>query len=508
MKVFEADQIRAIDEYTIRYEPVASVDLMERAALGCVNWICSNVSPGEKFMVFSGPGNNGGDGWAVARLLTLRGYKQISLYFLQIGKVISPDSVINRQRLEGLNAVPVYEIRSENDFPVISPWDVIVDALFGSGLSRPLEGLSASLVGHLNASGSRVISIDIPSGLSMEGTNVQREHIIRATDTLSFEFPKRPFFFAENAPFTGNWHIIPISLHPAIIREEYTPFQYLAFGEIQILFRKRQRFSHKGTFGHALLVAGSYGMMGAAILAAKSCLRSGVGLLTTHIPAAGYPVLQGAVPESVFDIDVSRHCFTKIPAKKNYTAAGIGPGLGIAPATIKAMEFMLGSVDYPLVIDADALNILAAHPEMLRLLPPDSILTPHPGEFDRLAGTSETGRKRNDRQIEFAVHHKVIIVLKGAYTSVAMPDGTCYYNSTGNPGMATAGSGDVLTGIILSLLAQGYPPSEAALLGTYVHGLAGDLAALTTGQQALIASDIVNHLGEVFLKFENYGTNV
>jgi ADP-dependent NAD(P)H-hydrate dehydratase / NAD(P)H-hydrate epimerase len=508
MKVFEANQIREIDEYTIRNEPVASVDLMERAATGCANWISSHVQPGENIRIFSGPGNNGGDGWAIARLMAALGYSRISLYLLQISKIISADSVINRQRLEEQKKVPVIEISREADFPVIGTQDVIIDALFGSGLSRSLEGLSAALVNHINASGSRVIAIDIPSGLHGDDAFSHKSSIIKAGDTLSFEFPKRSFFYAENDHFVGNFHIIPIGLHPAIIGEKFTPYHYMTMKDIRGLYRKRPRFSHKGSFGHALLVAGSYGMMGAAILSARACLRSGVGLLTTHVPRSGYPILQAAVPESVFDIDSSDQLFSELPSKGIYSASGIGPGIGVAPATIKALESLLGSSAHPLVLDADALNILAGRPEMYGLLPPDTILTPHPGEFDRLAGISENGRMRNKRQMDFALNHKVIVILKGAFSSVAMPDGSCYFNSTGNPGMATGGSGDVLTGIILSLLAQGYPPADAALLGTYVHGYAGDLAALKSGQQALIASDIIDHIGKVFLKIENNGTNV
>jgi len=506
MKVFETGQIREIDEYTIRQEPVASVDLMERAAMGCVGWLSSHLQPTDNIKVFSGPGNNGGDGWAIARLMADRGYDHIRLYLLQISRIISADSVINRKRLEEQNKVPIFEISSEADFPYISGEDVVIDALFGSGLSRPLEGLSASLVNHINGSGAGVVAIDIPSGMNGNGTGQDTGSIIKATDTLSFEFPKRSFFYAENEKYTGDWYIIPIGLHRDIIREKYTPFHYLTLENVISMHRKRPRFSHKGTYGHALLVAGSYGMLGAAILAARACLRSGVGLLTTHIPGAGYPILQEAVPESIFELDSSDSVFSKLKVKKGYSAAGVGPGIGMAPATAKAVESMIGNADFPLVLDADALNILAASPDLFGSLPANAILTPHPGEFDRLAGSSPNGQKRNELQIEFARRHQVIVVLKGAFTSVAMPDGTCYFNSTGNPGMATAGSGDVLTGIILSLLAQGYSPSDAALTGTWVHGLAGDLAAAKTGQKALIASDIIDNLGTAFLKIENYET--
>jgi ADP-dependent NAD(P)H-hydrate dehydratase / NAD(P)H-hydrate epimerase len=505
MKVFEARQIREIDEYTILHEPVASVDLMERAATGCVDWLSSNIKADEHIKIFAGPGNNGGDGWAIARILADRGFSHISIYLLQISRIISPDSVINRRRLEEQNMVPVMEISSESDFPAIDKHDLIVDALFGSGLSRPLEGLSAALVKYINALGCRVISVDIPSGLKTddEGTH-SKNAIIRASHTLTFEFPKRPFFYAENAAYTGNWHIISIHLHPAVISEKDTPYHYMLIEDIRKIFRERIKFAHKGLFGHALLIAGSYGMAGAAILAARAALRSGIGLLTTHVPGAVYPILQVAVPESIFDIDNDEKHFSGLTGGRHFSAIGIGPGTGTLDISVKAFESLLKNSDIPLVIDADALNMLAEKPVLYGLLPARSILTPHPGEFDRLAGKSDSGFIRNQKQIEFAGKYNVIVLLKGAYTSIAMPDGTCCFNSTGNPGMSTAGSGDVLTGIILSLLAQGYASSDAALLGAFIHGLAGDLAVSDISQQALIATDIIDYLGKAFLKIENH----
>jgi hydroxyethylthiazole kinase-like uncharacterized protein yjeF len=505
MKVFDARQIREIDEYTILHEPVASVDLMERAATGCVNWLSSNIETDEHVKIFAGPGNNGGDGWAIARILSDRGFPHISMYLLQISRIISADSAVNRRRLEEQSKVAVIEISSESDFPVIDNHDIILDALFGSGLSRPLEGLSASLVRYINASGCRIISVDIPSGLKTDEEGINSENaIIRASHTLSFEFPKRSFFYAENAIYTGNWHIISIHLHPAVISEKDTPYHYILMEDIRKIFRKRIKFAHKGMFGHALLIAGSYGMAGAAILAARAALRSGTGLLTTHVPGAVYPIIQGAVPESIFDIDNDDKYLSGLTGQKHFSAVGIGPGTGTMDISVKAFESLLKNPDFPLVIDADALNMLAEKPVLYGLLPARSILTPHPGEFDRLAGKSDSGFIRNQKQIEFAAKYNVIVLLKGAYTSIAMPDGTCYFNSTGNPGMSTAGSGDVLTGIILSLLAQGYPPSDAALLGAFLHGLAGDLAATDISQEALIATDIIDYLGKAFLKIENH----
>jgi hydroxyethylthiazole kinase-like uncharacterized protein yjeF len=505
MKIFETRQIREIDEYTIRNEPVSSDGLMERAAMGCAAWILDNIARENSFLVFTGPGNNGGDGWAIARLLADQGYGNIKLYHLQISRIISSDSEMNRQRLISQNKVRVSEISDASAFPHILKTDVVIDAIFGSGISRPLEGLPASLVQHINAAECRVVSIDIPSGLMGETNSGNPETgIIKASETLTFQFPKRSFFYAENRKYTGNWHIIPIGLHPGIIDEMQTGFYYLTQADLIKNFKKRNRFSHKGNYGHALLIAGSYGMTGAAILSARACLRSGAGLVTSHIPQSGYSIMQTAVPEVMCSIDKSPHYFTGCSVDKRYTSLGIGPGMGTAPETVAALASLLETTSQPMVLDADALNILAGHPELLARVPENTILTPHPGEFDRITGESTNGFNRNLRASELAVKNKLVIILKGAYTAVLLPDGRCFFNSTGNPGMATGGSGDVLTGIVLALLSQGYLPADAALLGTFIHGLAGDLAASENGQQAMIASDIIDNLGKAFLKFENY----
>jgi NAD(P)H-hydrate epimerase len=508
MKVFDTRQIREIDEFTIRHEPVSSTELMERAAVGCVTWISGHVPPRASIRIFAGPGNNGGDGWAIARLLADQHYQHIEVYLLQISGILSADSQYNRGKLIDQGLVPVKEISTEADFPVLGQEDIIIDALYGSGLSRPLEGLPLQLVKHINASNGRVVAIDIPSGLLGEDNHgIPEEGIIRAAVTLSFEFPKRAFFYAENEKYTGRWYIIPIGLHPEIIRNSPANFYYLTFEDVQGFVKTRNRFTHKGTYGHALLIAGQYGMTGAAILSAKACLRSGVGLLTTHVPSGCYPIVQGAVPESIFSLDASDAVFSFLPALGGFAAVGAGPGMGKSPTTAKAFQSLLENCKVPLVLDADALNLLASQPEWIGLLPANTILTPHPGEFDRLAGASPDGLTRNKRQIEFAVKHHLILLLKGANTAIALPDGRCYFNSTGNPGMATAGSGDVLTGVILSLLAQGYSPEEAALAGCYVHGLAGDMAMQQFGQHALIASDIVAFLNTAFKKFEDHGNS-
>jgi hydroxyethylthiazole kinase-like uncharacterized protein yjeF len=505
MKIFETNKIREIDEYTIGNEPISSTDLMERAAGSCVNWITENLSPDTPILVFTGPGNNGGDGWAIARLLANQGYGKIQLFHLQISSIISADSEINRKRLISQGLVHVAEIKSESDFPIIDKNVVIIDALFGSGLSRPLEGLSFALVKHINDSGGRILSIDIPSGLMGEdNTGNPEQGIIKANVTLTLQFPKKSFFYDNNEKFTGRWYVLPIGLHTGIIAEKQTNIYYTTFEDIYGKFKKRKLFSHKGTYGHALLIAGSYGMMGAAILAARACIRSGTGLLTSHIPRACYPMIQASVPESIFSIDEAEMNFANCPSAEKYSAIGVGPGIGVSAETTSALESLIKSCTKPMILDADALNIIAGHPEMLNNLPENTIITPHPGEFDRLAGESANAYKRNLLQIELSIKHKLIIVLKGAYTSVTLPDGRCFFNSTGNPGMATAGCGDVLTGMVLSLLAQGYSSCEAAIFGAFVHGLAGDLAACETGQQAMIASDVINNIGNAFRKLENH----
>jgi hydroxyethylthiazole kinase-like uncharacterized protein yjeF len=343
------------------------------------------------------------------------------------------------------------------------------------------------------------IAIDIPSGLFGEdNTDNDRDAILQADFTLALQAPSLSFFFAENQSFVGNWEVLPIGLDPRILEEEESPWRYIQNGYAGSLLKPRMKFAHKGTFGHCLLIAGCYGMMGAAVLATRACLRAGAGLVTGHVPRFGYKILQTTVPETLISIDESDIIFTGVPGLEPFSAVGIGPGLGCRPNTGRAVLELIKSVKVPLVMDADALNILSEHPEWIALLPEDTILTPHPREFERLAGKAENGYARVRMQIDFAIRHKVFVVLKGAHTSIACPDGICWFNTTGNPGMATAGSGDVLTGIILSLLGQGYHPRDAAILGVYLHGLAGDLAAEASSEASLIAGDIIESLGFAF----------
>ncbi len=504
MKVFRTSQIKSIDAYTIQNEPIASIDLMERAANAITGWLVQKFSPDRTVKLFAGPGNNGGDAWAVARLLSEQGFKNIHVYLLTLTDRISEDSEINRQRLAAQNRVQIFEVRDENSFPAIERTDLVVDGLFGSGLTRPLESLAARMVRHINQSDAEVVSIDIPSGLFGEGnTGNIRENIIKAGHTLTFQFPKLSFFYAENEEFVGDWHILPIGLHPEIIDKTDSDFYYITSEEVQKIIRKRRKFSHKGTYGNALLIAGCYGMMGAAVIAARACLRTGAGLVTTHVPRFGLNILQTAVPESLISIDQSDIMFTEFPDLSKFEAVAVGPAIDCKGNSQQALKNLLETSDKPMVIDADALNILGRNRDWLKIIPKNSILTPHPREFERIAGESRSSYERNIRQIELAQELNVYIVLKGACTSIAGPRGDCFFNSTGNPGMATAGSGDVLTGILLSLLAQGYPSEQAAIAGVYLHGLAADLAVVDKGEYSLISSDITDYLGKAFLKIQD-----
>jgi hydroxyethylthiazole kinase-like uncharacterized protein yjeF len=503
MKILTSQQIREADSYTIKNEPVASIDLMERAATACVKWITDNYKPSSAFKIFAGPGNNGGDAWAIARLLADKGFGKVSLYLLDIASKLSPDSEINRQRLISQKIVKIRDLKSEKDFPELVGSDIIIEGLFGSGLTRPLSGLAAALVKHINMSGAEIIAIDIPGGLFGEDNrNNNRENIIKADCILTFQFPKLSFFFAENEPIVGEWHVLPIGLHQKFIDNVKTSYNYLKEIEISESLRVRKKFSHKGTFGHGLLIAGSYGMMGAAVLGARAALRTGAGLITAHIPGLGYNIIQTAIPEAIVSIDNSDTAFTELPDLASFNAIAVGPGLGHGEDSRKALKELLKKANTPLVIDADALNFIASGKELLTLIPENSILTPHPGEFRRLFGEYNDDYSRNRALMEYAVKHKVYIVLKGAHTTVACPDGKCYFNTTGNPGMATAGSGDVLTGMILSLMTQYYDPKEAAITGVFLHGLAGDIAAGQKGEDALIASDIIDNISGAFLKLK------
>ncbi len=500
MKILTSELIRQADAYTITNEPIASIDLMERAATRLTEWIMENYPKG-KFAIFVGPGNNGGDGLALARLLTGK-KRKVRVFEMNFSDKRSADFKINYNRLNKLN-VKIKKISTEDDFPELLDSEIIIDAIFGSGLTKPPKGMVAGIIQKINHGLNPIISIDIPSGLFAEdNTNNCETNIILADNTLTFQTIKLSFLFSENEFFVGDLHILDIGLHPDFIETIDTPYHLTELDNVKPFIIPRTRFAHKGDFGHALLIAGSYGKMGACILAARAVLRSGIGLLTVHIPSKGYEIIQTSVPEAMASIDRDAKMFTYLPKLNNYNAIGIGPGIGVHKSSQDAFLKLLKTKS-PLVIDADGINTIARNPEWIKLIPHNSILTPHPKEFDRLTGENKNSFERLQKQIKLAKEINSIVIVKGHFTSIALPCGKVFFNTTGNPGLATGGSGDVLTGIILSLSAQGFLPDEAAITGVFIHGLAGDIAAKTLSQTAMTASDIIDALPEVFMQFEN-----
>lgn len=491
--ILSAAQIRAWDEYTIRNEPIASLDLMERAAKACEGWLEDNGYSGRSFSIFCGKGNNGGDGLALARMLSAKGCT-VTVYILEFGHKGTEDFQHNLARLHG-SPVTIRFIQTEEHFPSIPREDVIIDALLGSGLNRPLEGVTASLVNHINSAGNEIISIDIPSGLFVDKSSAGNT-VITAGRTLSFQCLKPAFMVAENENYTGQVHILDIGLHAGFLKENEAAYQWIDENMARTIYKPRRQFSHKGSYGHALLVAGGYGKMGAAILAARGCLRSGVGLLTVQVPGHALQIMQTAVPEAMCMTDKNEHLHSAPPSDLSpFTVIGTGPGIGKEEPTARMLEMLLRHTRRPVVLDADALNIISIWPYLLQLVPPHSVLTPHPKEFERMFGRAGNDFERIEMAMQQARSHQVVIVLKGRHTFIATPGGKGYFNSTGNAGMATGGTGDVLTGIVTGLIAQQYEPEQAAVLGVYWHGLAGDIASSFYTPASLIASDIPDALG-------------
>lgn len=496
MIIPSAQQIRALDNFTIENEPVSSIDLMERASMVFTNWYTQNFDYKEsRIAIFCGPGNNGGDGLAVARMLH-HSYYEVHLYLCKIGEKTSVDFDENLKRLPKHSAIEITTLEKGDPFPKIDKKTFIIDAIFGSGLNRPIIGYWGELINYLNQLESTRISIDIPSGLFADRHS--NGVIFEAEHTFSFEFPKLAFMFSENYKYIGEWTSESIELSKKGMDQIECNSYYLEESIVNNLYRKKGKFDHKGTNGHALLIAGSYGMIGAANLAASAALHSGAGKVTLHSPKTAYSIIQTALPEVILSIDPHEHYISELPNPDLYNSIGIGPGISTNKLTTNSLVNFIKSFTSPIILDADALNIISSQ-SLLEDIPINSILTPHLGEFKRLFGTSDNDFEQNLLQRTKAKEFQIYIILKGPHTCIACPNGDCYFNSTGNQGMATAGSGDVLTGIITSLLAQGYPPKSAALLGVYLHGLAGDKAfEKTESFETITASEIIAHLGQSF----------
>ena len=486
-KILNAEQIRSADSYTISNKPISSIDLMEYASNCFINSIWDKQFITKKIAIVCGPGNNGGDGLSISRLLKEKNIS-VKTYFLNISSKISKDCQVNLTKIDS-----VEKLTNSDPIPDFSKYDLIIDAIFGTGLSKPLGGYYTRIINAINSQKCPIYSVDIPSGMYCDKISSSR-HIVNADLTISFQRPKFSFFLPENGAYIKKWKIVDIGLDEEYI-QNIDSNKFIIDQSIINHSKIRNRQSHKGNYGKALIIAGSIGKIGAAVLAAKACLRSGVGLLTAHIPKCGYEIMQKSIPESMCSIDKAEYYISELPEITNYNAIGIGPGLDQKSETKEMLEKLFNKTKKrTLVIDADAINIIAKHKELISQIPKNSILTPHIKEFERLVGKCRNSIERFEKQIQFSKSHKCIIVLKNAFTTVSTPIGDVFFNTSGNAGMATAGSGDVLTGIITALLAQKYDPTIAATLGVYCHGHAGDIAAKEKGEIGLIASDIIDNL--------------
>lgn len=491
MKLLTAEQFRMADAYTMQHEPISSVNLMERAATRCYEQI-TNIT-NHTVYVFAGTGNNGGDGLAIARML-LKSGRDVRIFICGRENAMSADCKTNYLRLKKL--APVNFITSEKNIPEITSDATVIDAMFGTGLNKPLSGIAACVAQKINDETCTVVSIDIPSGLFADEHTPASSITVKADYTLTFQRLKRCMLFDENALRTGRVTVLNIGLNETYMDSLTSTFTLTDDATVKKILLPRMKFSHKGTYGHALLIAGSKGKAGAAVLAARGCIRTGAGLTTAYIPDALLAVMQTSVPEAMCITDRSSDYLTTLPDLTKYTAIGAGPGLGTQKQTVSVAGELLKQTTCPLILDADALNCISMNKKLLRQLPENSILTPHPKEFERLFGKCNNDFERNEKQIEASIKFKAVIVLKGAYTSISTKDGRCYYNTSGNAGLAKGGSGDVLTGMITALRAQGYSAEDAAVAGVYLHGMAADLAVAQQSEYSITASEVADFSGK------------
>ncbi len=497
MKLFSKEQIYKADQFTIEKQGITSDALMERAATQIFNWIHLRMQGAPiKIHLFCGIGNNGGDGIALARHLQEHGY-HINVYVVNYSKARSKDFLLNLERLKARKVWPEF-LESDDPLPQIKKEDIVVDAIFGIGLNRPPANWVVNLIQHLHRSEAFILSVDVPSGLFTDKGVESSNAVVKANYVLSFQAPKLVFFLPETGVFVNQWEILDIGLDPEVLSKTATEYELIGKNEVLPMYLPREKFSHKGTYGHSLIIGGSLGKIGAVHLASKGCLHAGSGLVTAYVPSCGILPLQTNLPEAMVLSDAGQDYIAKIDFDLDVKAVAVGVGLGKEKATVKAFGDFLKKVKTPLVVDADALNILSENESLLQHLPKMAVLTPHPKELERLIGSWEDDFEKLKKAKAFSKKYQCVLVIKGAHTIVVF-EGKGFVNTTGNPGMATAGSGDVLTGVITGLLTQGYPALNAAVFGVYLHGRAGDIAVEETGYQALTASGIIDGLGKAFI---------
>jgi len=500
MKILSTEQFREADKLTIERQHLASADLMERAAANCTYWFINRFIEETSFIVICGNGNNGGDGLAIARLLKNK-FSAISVIIIEDENKRSSDNQLNLGRLKDTD-IPIHILKENEELPDLHNGSIVIDALFGNGLNRPVTGYTAGLIKQINKSGAFVVSIDSPSGFFNDSPMPEDAIAVEADITLCLQAPRLMYFFAESYRYTGDWNVLNIGLDEEYMTRSGGSFHYVEIDDIKpMLPAPRPKFSHKGTFGHALLIGGSYGKTGAILMSAKACMRAGAGLTSIYAPSCSMIPLQTAVPEAMLITGDEEKWLSGIINSEHFDAIGFGPGAGKNDDTAKLLKHLLQDVKQPVVIDADGLNILSDNPTWLAFLPANTVLTPHPGEMDRLTGAvSKSGYERFKSALELSLRSNAVIVLKGAYTASIFPDGTVFFNSTGNPGMATGGSGDALTGILTGLLAQNIPFKSAVLTGVYLHGPAGDIAAKENTETEMVAGDLIDAIPDAWKK--------
>lgn len=507
MKILTAEQLSEADKITIQKQNISSEQLMERAAGLVFQEIHKRLDGASiPIKIFCGIGNNGGDGLVIARLLIENGYK-VKVYIVNYSDKRTDDFLSNYEQLKEITNDWPESIHEEDEFPKISPGDFVIDAIFGIGLNRPIEGWMGSLVKKINKSGAFVLAIDMPSGLFTDRVPGKDAAVVKAAYTLSFQAPKLVFYLPQTMDYAGDVQILDIGLDREFISETRSSMYLIEGKEAEALYKERKKNSHKGDYGNILIAGGSYGKIGSVLLSATAALKSGTGLCTLYVPKCGYQIIQTALPEAMVLTDENEEMLTDFPKEFDADINCFGMGAGKNSKTAAAMKTFLESSNAPVLIDADGLNILSENIELLELIPENSVLTPHPGELKRLIGEWKDDFEKLEKTKEFSKKYKVVLLIKGAHTFV-ISDDEIYVNSTGNPGMATAGSGDVLSGVITSLIGQKYNPVGAAVLGVYLHGLSGDIAASELGLESVMAGDIARNIGKAcMLLSEDFSTN-
>lgn len=504
MKILSAEKLKICDKITCEQQNIQIKDLINRAATAFnEQLIATDIDTSPKTYVICGPGNNGADGIAIAKLMYAR-YCDVELILLpsQFRSDHTESFLFYMDNPTDNQPFPVHIIKKISQLKELELPGLIIDAILGTGASRPAEGLNAQVIEWINHSGAQVVSVDIPSGMGAD--KILDGPVVKADLTITFELPKFTFFLPECADNIGKWMVVSIDCDQNFIENEPCEYQWIEINLVKKFLKTRNRFSHKGTFGHSFIISGSYGKVGATILCSKAALRVGSGLVTAHTPACAYEILQMSVPEAMVDVDPHKYYISEVTVPAKCNAIAIGPGIGTQHHTQRMLDDLFcQGIDLPLVIDADGLNLISLHPEIRTNLPKNTIITPHVKEFERLFGATSSYSIRLELLKNKAKEYQIFIILKGGYTTIACPDGEVYFNTNGNPGMATGGSGDVLTGMLTGLLAQGYSRKEACILAVYIHGLAGDLA-IQNGQtsESLIASDLIDFLGMAFRKIK------